>query len=530
MQQAVHLMPQAVDAAIVALQNLLGREHVITNRTELEFYSQDVYRAGQLPAAVIRPADTAQLSAALAAIAPSGLPIVPRGGGMSYTDGYLPSRPDSIMIDMQRMNRVLVIDAEDLYVTVECGATWKDLFDALAPHGVRTPYYGPLSGLRSTIGGALSQGSIFLGSGRYGAAAESVIGLDVVLADGRVLELGGHSIKNGEPFFRQHGPDTLGMFLSDCGALGVKARATFKLVRPQPESRYLSFSFAAHADLFAAMADVARADVVSEQFGFDPGLQAVRMKRSSLREDAKALGNVIQGQGGVLKGLKEGAKVVLAGRSFLQEGHFSIHLSLDGRDAADADAKAAIVRGIMSVNGTEVENTVPKVMRANPFAELNSMLGPGGERWVPVHGSVPFSKTVEIYEACEAVFARHAEAMRKFDIDRGYLCCTVGQAGTLLEPVMYWPEARAAFHERVLDAAYLAKLEKFPSNPDASAAVAKLRVELADVFSAHGAVSFQLGKFYPYQRGLTASASGLLASLKQLLDPRGVMNPGALGL
>ncbi|NBX40995.1 MAG: FAD-binding oxidoreductase, partial [Gammaproteobacteria bacterium] len=83
MQQAVHLMPQAVDAAIVALQNLLGREHVITNRTELEFYSQDVYRAGQLPAAVIRPADTAQLSAALAAIAPSGLPIVPRGGGMS---------------------------------------------------------------------------------------------------------------------------------------------------------------------------------------------------------------------------------------------------------------------------------------------------------------------------------------------------------------------------------------------------------------------------------------------------------------
>ena len=224
MQQAVHLMPQAVDAAIVALQNLLGREHVITNRTELEFYSQDVYRAGQLPAAVIRPADTAQLSAALAAIAPSGLPIVPRGGGMSYTDGYLPSRPDSIMIDMQRMNRVLVIDAEDLYVTVECGATWKDLFDALAPHGVRTPYYGPLSGLRSTIGGALSQGSIFLGSGRYGAAAESVIGLDVVLADGRVLELGGHSIKNGEPFFRQHGPDTLGMFLSDCGALGVIRR------------------------------------------------------------------------------------------------------------------------------------------------------------------------------------------------------------------------------------------------------------------------------------------------------------------
>lgn len=530
MQQTVQIAPGAVEAAVAQLQRILGAENVVTDRGELEFFSHDVYRAGQLPAALIRPGSTKELAAALAAIAPHALPIVPRGGGMSYTDGYLPSSADSIMVDMLRMNRVVTIDADDLYVTVECGATWKDLFDALEPHGVRTPYWGPLSGLRSTIGGALSQGSIFLGSARYGAAADTVTGLDVVLADGRVLELGSHSIKNGEPFMRQHGPDTLGMFLSDCGALGIKASATLRLVRPQPEQRYLSFSFATHTDLFAAMAELARADVVSEQFGFDPGLQAVRMKRSSLREDAKALGNVIAGQGSLLKGIKEGAKVVLAGRGFLEEGQFSVHLSLDGRDAADADAKAAIVRRIMGAKGNEVENTVPKVMRANPFAELNSMLGPGGERWVPVHGSMPFSKAVATYEACESVFAKHAETMRKFDIDRGYLCCTVGQSGTLLEPVLYWPEARAVFHERVLDASYLAKLQKYPSNPQATAAVNQLRVELANVFSDNGAVSFQLGKFYPYQRGLTASAAGLLGELKRVLDPKGVMNPGALGL
>ena len=129
---------------------------------------------------------------------------------------------------------------------------------------------------------------MFLGSGRYGSAADSVIGLDVVLVDGTVLQLGSHANRNGEPFFRQVGPDTLGMFLSDCGALGIKTRATFRLVRPQTESRYLSFSFRTHAALFAAMAEVARSELVSEQFGFDPGLQAVRMKRASLREAAKA--------------------------------------------------------------------------------------------------------------------------------------------------------------------------------------------------------------------------------------------------
>ena len=529
MQQAVHLMPGAVEGVIAELQRLLGAQHVITDRTEREFYSQDVYRAGELPAAVVRPGSTEELAAALKAIAPSGLPVVPRGGGMSYTDGYLPQRADSIMIDMLRMDRVLEINAEDCYVTVECGATWKGLCDALEPHGVRTPYYGPLSGLRSSIGGALSQGSIFLGSGQYGTAAESVIGLDVVLADGSMLRLGSHANRNGQPFFRQVGPDTMAMFLSDTGSLGIKARATFRLIRPQRESRYLSFSFDTAAELFSAMAEVARADVVAEQFAFDPGLQAVRMKRVSLMEDAKSLGKLVKGTGG-LKGLVEGAKVVMAGRNFLKEGAFSVHLSLDGRDAVDADAKAAIVRRIMAKGGTEVENTVPKVMRANPFAEVNSMLGPNGERWVPVHGTVPFSKAAKMWETCEAVFAKHAAAVEKFDIDHGYLSCTVGQMGTLLEPVMYWPDARNAFHERVLDADYLAKLPKYPSNPEAAAAVAKIREDLARAFTEAGAVSFQLGKFYPYQEGLEPSAAAFLKQLKRIVDPQGRMNPGGLGL
>ena len=239
------------------------------------------------------------------------------------------------------------INPEDGYVSVECGANWKGLFDTLAPHGVRTPYYGPLSGLRSSVGGALSQGSIFLGSGRYGAAAESVIGLDVVFVDGTVLQLGSHANQNGDPFFRQVGPDTIGMFLSDCGALGIKARPRFRLVRPQPVSRYLSFSFQAAA---GPVRLDGRRRSRRRRLGairVRPGLQAVRLKRVSLMEDAKSLGKLVKGTGG-LKGMVEGAKVVMAGRNFLEEGTFSVHLSVDGRDAVDADAKAAIVRRIMA--------------------------------------------------------------------------------------------------------------------------------------------------------------------------------------
>jgi hypothetical protein len=312
--------------------------------------------------------------------------------------------------------------------------------------------------------------------------------------------------------------------------MGIKVRATFRLIRPQPEARFLSFECADHESLFGAMADVAREGIVSECFAFDPGLQAVRMKRSSLAADVKALGNVVKKSGGVLSGLKEGARVVMAGRSFLKDGNYSLHVSLDGRDDADADAKATIVRRLVGTRGREVENTIPKVMRASPFMEVNSMLGPSGERWVPVHGTVPFSKAAATYLACEAVYARHADEMAQLDIDKGYLIASLGTTGILIEPVFYWPDARLEFHDRVLDAAYLAKLNEYPENPPARAAVHQMRREIAETLMRAGAASFQLGKFYPYQEGLDASAGRLLKSLKTVVDPDGLMNPGSLGL
>jgi FAD/FMN-containing dehydrogenase len=512
------------------LTQLVGAEHVLLDAADRQFYAQDVYNTAPPPVAVVRPATTEELAAVVRACAEAGVAVVPRGGGMSYTDGYLPAKADSVTLDLARLDRIVEIDVENRYVTVECGATWKSLHDALAPLGVRTPYWGPLSGLRATIGGALSQGSIFLGSGRYGPAAESLLGLDVVLADGTLVRTGSHANAKGQPFFRQFGPDLTGIFTSDCGALGVKARATLRLVAQPAASEHLSWAFDDHASLFAVMADVARADVVSECFAFDPGLQAQRMKRTSLKEDAKALGNVIKAAGGGLAGLKAGAKLVAAGRGFLDDVQFSLHMSVDGRDAAEVAAKVAVLRRAIGNRGREVENSVPKVMRANPFGEVTSMLGPNGERWVPVHGTVPLSKAAGVFSAIEAVFARHRDECERLQIDHGYLSCTVADRGILIEPVFYWPDARLAFHERVLDPAYVAKLPTYPENTVARSAVATMRREIAEVLMQHGAVSFQLGKFYLYQEGLDPSSAALLANVKRLVDPQSLMNPGSLGL
>ena len=478
------------DGLEARLAALLGDSNVLTDEPSLRFYAQDVHGSGVPPLAVVRPGSVEELAAAVRLVTVAGCSVVARGGGMSYTDGYLPIRRNTVTVDTTRLNRVVEISAQDRYATVECGVTWQSLADALAPHGLRTPYWGPLSGLRATVGGALARGA---------------------------------------PFFRHFGPDLTSLFTGDCGAFGIKARATLRLIPAPAESRYLSFSLADAESAFGLMADVAREGLASECMSFDPGLQAVRLRRVSLADDARTLGKVVRSAGGVLAGLKEGARIVLAGRNFLDEGGFSVHLGVDGRDATDAESRSARIRALAEGRAREVENTIPKVMRANPFTELNSMLGPGGERWVPVHCVVPLSRGAAMLAACEAVFARHATELERLGIHHGYLSCTVGGGGVLVEPCIYWPDARQAFHEAILDPAYLSKLPSFPENLPARQAVAQLRSELADLFAASGAASFQIGKFYRYRGSLDAGTLAMLDALKRHLDPRGLMNPGVLG-
>ncbi len=529
MKSNVQVVPDT-SGVIGALVSRLGAAHVLQDPEDLQFYSQDVHDVGVAPLAVLRPGSGEELSEAVRLATAAGLAVVPRGGGMSYTRGYVTDLPRYVCIDMGRLDRVLDLNVADGFVTVECGITWRQLNAVLEPHGVRTPMWGTLSGMRATVGGGLSQGALFLGSGIHGPAAESLLGLDVVLADGGTARLGAHANANGAPFFRHFGPDLSAMFTGDCGALGIKLRATLRLIPRPAATRHLSFGFATAAGLFATLADVARAGIAAEAFAFDPGLQKVRMKRVSLAEDAKALGKVMKAAGGGIKALREGAKVVLAGRSFLDEAHFSAHFNVDERDAAEADARAALLRAIVGTRGVEVPGTIPQVMRANPFAEVTSMIGPAGERWVPVHGSVPLSRAAAVFEALEAVFARHRDARERHDIDHGYLVCTVGDRAILIEPVMYWPDSRERFHERVLDHEYLARLPAYSRNPEARSAVDLMRADLARCLMEQGAASFQLGRFYPYQAGLDPTAAALLQSVKQLVDPRGLMNPGCLGL
>ena len=179
----------------------VGAEHVLSDEGSLALHSHDIFSQGQAPLAVVRPGTVDELAACVAAATSRGHAVVPRGGGMSYTGGYLAVEADSVQFDMRRMNRVLEINSEDMYVTVECGCTWRELHQALEGTGLRTPFWGTLSGIKATVGGGLSQNGIFWGSGLHGSAVDTVVSLAVVLADGTIINTGSNAQKNSTPFF-----------------------------------------------------------------------------------------------------------------------------------------------------------------------------------------------------------------------------------------------------------------------------------------------------------------------------------------
>jgi FAD/FMN-containing dehydrogenase len=213
-----------------AFASVVGPANVLTDEESRRFYSTDVYRqADVLAAVVLRPGSVAELQQIVRACARVHAPIVVRGGGASYTDGYLPVREGTVSIDTSRLKGI-EINAEDMYVTVEPGVTWAELYTALSAKGLRTPMWGPFSGLAATVGGGMSHYAVNYGSGLYGVSAESLLGMDVILASGEMISTGSGGGVGSLPFFRFYGPDLTGLFVGDAGSLGVKARMTLRLI------------------------------------------------------------------------------------------------------------------------------------------------------------------------------------------------------------------------------------------------------------------------------------------------------------
>ena len=310
---------------------------------------------------------------------------------------------------------------------------------------------------------------------------------------------------NPTPFLRMYGPDLTGIFLGDTGALGVKAHATLRLVKFAAAQQFGSFAFTEDAHMVAAMSEIARQSLASECFGFDPYLLQLRMKFEGLAKDLKSLASVVKSGKSLLSGIKDAAKVAVAGRAFMEGVGFAMHVVVEGRDAADADSAMKKVREIATPQGKEIENSLPKLVRADPFQPTNRLLGPEGQRWVPIHAMVPHSRALPLIRAVDQYFNEHRDVVEKNGIEWGYLCGAVGPTAILIEPTFFWPDSHYEVHRRHIQPGHYAKLKQHPTNLEARNAMVKIRKDLARLFMEHGSAICRSAKCIPIARAAIRS-------------------------
>ena len=203
-------MSEANKNVVKVLKAAVGKDNVLTDQESLSFYSMDVYRSIETPIAIVQPGSIEELQEAVRVTTGLGVAIVTRGGGASYTDGYLPTTAESVIVETSRLNKIIEINEEDMFITVEPGVTWAEMADALGESNLRTPFWGPFSGLKATVGGSTSQNSVSMGTSRYGGSPESILCYDIVLANGDILKTGSSAMEQSSPFFRHYGPELTG--------------------------------------------------------------------------------------------------------------------------------------------------------------------------------------------------------------------------------------------------------------------------------------------------------------------------------
>ena len=230
---------------IEKLTELLGPDRVSIAPDDIQTHSIDRWLVGREPDAVVFAGSTEDVSKTLAYAHENGIPVTTRGAGVGYVGGAVPMR-GGIVLSVARMNRILEINTADGVAVVEPGVITGDLQDAVKEQGWCYPP-DPASLRECSLGGNIATNAGGPRCLKYGVTRQYVLGLEVVLADGRILKTGGRCHKNKTGF------DLIGSFVGSEGLLGVVTQATLRIIPNPPARSMLSVGFPDFAEAAKAV-------------------------------------------------------------------------------------------------------------------------------------------------------------------------------------------------------------------------------------------------------------------------------------
>lgn len=214
-------------AILEELRRIVG-DRATDSKTELHCYSSDASLVVGIPDYVVRPKSTSEVSQIISLANEFGIPVTARGAGTGLAGGAVPIK-GGIVLDMSGMSRIIEIDIDNFQVTVEPGVIPDRLNEALKPYGFFFPP-DPGSSAFCTIGGLISNNGSGMRCVKYGTCRNYVLDLEVVLANGRIINTGSKMLKSSA------GYDITRLMIGAEGTLGVITKIVLKIV-PLPKAR-----------------------------------------------------------------------------------------------------------------------------------------------------------------------------------------------------------------------------------------------------------------------------------------------------
>lgn len=451
-------------AVLKELKSLVGPANFSTSPEELVVYSYDATQRDSLPWVVVRPSSSREISEILRLANRERFPVVPRGAGTGMSGGAVPVQ-GGVVLSLERMNHILEIDEQDFIAVVEPGVITGDLQREVESRGLFYPP-DPASRKFCTLGGNVAECAGGLRAVKYGVTKDYVLGLEVVLPTGEIINTGARTVKSVA------GYDLTKLIVGSEGTLGVVTRITMRLL-PLPETvKTLAAFFSEIPAAAKAASAIIASGVVPRALEF-VDQAALRAVEGYLKED-----------------LSHGAAAML-----LVEVDGPAEST--GRDA-DRIAEIMVQGGATRVDRAGSDSERERLWKAR--RSISPALYAIKPKKLNEDIVVPRSRIANSLQEIAAIAARH-----------GLLIVNFGHAGD------------GNIHTNIMfDEADLAKAEA--AVKEIFAAVLRLG---GSITGEHG-IGLSKAAYLPMELGPEAIAA--MKRIKHALDPNNILNPGKIFL